>query len=374
MAKRVVILIEDDWELQGNGLGNVAHLQYLPALFLLNLADELGMRVTFMAEVLQQLRIREHAGRDRNLRMQADLWDDTVLLARERGHDVQLHLHPQWHGAPYADGYFRIGSNWNLAAHPAESRREMIRDGIRYLTDTLRQVDADYAVTAFKAGSWGLQPSGHLLRDLEQAGIRMVMGVGRGIRHRTADFSADYTELEEDLLPYYPDYEDIRKVSSRRERIVVVPLSHYRVGLGTISRQLARRLTGRGRAPERFFYHAAVPAGLAALSPMGPRLRGAMELLRNRGDVRCLDLGSASFQEMRLGLDQVMRRCEEAEPDVVPVVLQSHTKAYPGNWGDLARAFRYLVDRYGSRIEFQTCTQFVAGLAGFPVVRRAVHA
>ncbi len=62
MLTRIIVLIEDDWELFGNGLGNVADVQYLPLLFLLRLADQLGLKITFMAEVMQQLAMRGGRG------------------------------------------------------------------------------------------------------------------------------------------------------------------------------------------------------------------------------------------------------------------------------------------------------------------------
>ena len=45
MKKRFNILIEDDWEVMGNGLGNVAQLQYLPSMFFMKLAKRLGIKL-----------------------------------------------------------------------------------------------------------------------------------------------------------------------------------------------------------------------------------------------------------------------------------------------------------------------------------------
>ncbi len=368
MADRVIILIEDDWELLGNGLGNVAHLQYQPALFLLALADRLGMKVTFMAETLQQLAMRARADGDRGLAAQADLWDHAVRLFLDRGHDVQLHLHPQWDGAEYRDGFFRLGRQWNLAAHPAPARRRMIADSIAYLTGLLRPQRPDFAIHAFKAGSWGLQPSGGLLADLEAAGVRVVMGAGRGIHHDTPDFYADYTGLEEDTLPYYPDYEDIRRVSAVPRPLVVLPMPHYVLGAAGFARKAGRRLVSRGGGgvAGRFAYLGPIPPDVAALSPMGPP-RGSRGGLMQFRDTRTIDIAAGSFEEMQVGLDQAMERCRRADAPVVPLVLQSHTKGYEGNWGDLERFFGYLVNRYGRMIEFQTLTEFQAVLPSLRV-------
>lgn len=363
MADRVIVLVEDDWELLGNGLGNVAHLQYTPGLFLMRVADRLGMKVTFMAETLQQLTMRRLGERDRGLATQAALWEECVRLFTDRGHDVQLHLHPQWEGAEYRDGFFRLGRNWNVAAHPAPARRRMIAEGSAYLAELIRPQRPDYAVHSFKAGSWGLQPSAGILADLEAAGVRLVLGVGRGIHYRTEEFVADFEGLEEDTLPYHPDYDDIRRVAGAPGPLVVVPLPFYEVRAGDLARKARRRLVSRGGgAPaHRFFYQGPVPADLDVSSPMGPprgRGRGVKRFL----GVRSLDVAALTFDEMRLGLDQSMERCLRADAPVVPLVLQSHTKGYEGNWGDLERFYGYLVERYGRVIEFQTLSEFQAVL------------
>jgi hypothetical protein len=367
VAKRILVLIEDDWELQGNGLGNVAQLQYLPTLFLLNLAEQLGIRLTFMAEAMQQLRHREDATGNRNLRVQADLWDETIRMIKERGHDVQLHLHPQWTGARLEDGRYRVGGSWNLATYDAPARREMIARAIDYLRDLLLPLDPAYTVHSFKAGQWGLQPSGGILQDLEDAGIRVVLGVGKGIVYRTPDFEADYSGLEEEFLPYHPDYEDIRRVSHCPQPIVVLPLPYYTVGPVMLARQVARRAVRRN-SEDRLYYYPGLPGRDASYSPMGPRRVSRAALLKQRGDLRSLDIGSAGFDELRTAIDQIVRRALDAEPDVVPVVLQSHTKAYPGNWRDLTRFFRYLVERHGGHLEFLTFTDLVARLDTLSVV------
>lgn len=96
MAKRFCVLIEDDWELKGDGSGNVAQHQYLPALFLMKTASKLGIRLTFMVDVAQQLTFIKYQEMDANIRIQKQLWDETVCLMKQEGFDVQLHLHPHW--------------------------------------------------------------------------------------------------------------------------------------------------------------------------------------------------------------------------------------------------------------------------------------
>ena len=124
MEKKFCILIEDDWEVLGNGLGNVAQLQYLPSLYFMKLAKRLGINLTFMVEVVQQLEFIKHLDQDYNIRVQKNLWDDNIRLMIDYGFDVQLHLHPQWLNAEYKDDYFFLRDNWNMGKYePAERRK-----------------------------------------------------------------------------------------------------------------------------------------------------------------------------------------------------------------------------------------------------------
>lgn len=365
MADRVIVLVHDDWEIRGNGSGNVAQLQYLPALFLLDLCRELGMKVTFMAEVMQQLAMKRVAGGDRNIRIQAELWEESLRLYRDQGHDVQLHIHPHWHQAEWRDGFFHLGRNWNLATYPDEVRRDIIGTAVSYLTDLLRADDPAYTVHSFKAGSWGMQPSGGLMQDLEDAGIRLVMGPGRGIVLRSEHFSADYSGLEEDLLPYHPRYDDVQRLAAAPRPIVVLPLPWYEFTVRGLAGKAQRKLSDALRRtanaapgmPQR-----RLPPDIVANAPLIPAQTGRWGAISRLKSVRSLSVSGTTFEELRFAIDQIMERCLRSEAEVVPLVIQGHTKDFPGHWDDVGRFYRYLVHRYERCIEFMTLSEFLAVL------------
>ena len=226
---KIIILFQDDWEIRGNGSGNVADLQYLPLLFMLDLAKTFNIKFTFMVEVLQQLAFKKFADHNRNVKIQADLWDDCVLLMKGEGHDIQLHLHPQWHECKYEDGFFILNDNWNIATYTREQRKTMLASGISYLLDLINPIDQSYKVIAFKAGSWALQPSKGILEDLESFGVEFVLGPGKGIKHITEKIYINYDKMEEDILPYYPNYLEIEQISDKKEGIIILPLPFYKL-------------------------------------------------------------------------------------------------------------------------------------------------
>lgn len=371
MSPRIAIFIEDDWELAGEGYGNVAHLQYLPATFLMNTCAELGIRCTFMADAMQQLVFRRHAGKDAEIRLQSRLWDDTVSLMKDRGFDVQLHVHPQWRTAKWKDGHFKVDRKWNLAAWPDEERRSMLEESIGYLRDLLRQVDSDYEVRAYKAGSWGLQPWGPLFSDLRAAGIRLVLGPRRGMHFE--DIAVDYRGLEEETLPYHPDPDDIRKVSSAQKDVIVVPLAWYEPSLSRVAQlyvsKLQKRMTS-GAAAMTAFSPPMPPGLLDGYPTAGPRatLREALRYATH------LKIGDQPFGYLRRSFDDVLARVSDLDADLVVLPIESHTKQFGGNLSDIRRFLAYAVERQGHRVEFVDATGLLRMFDANPRSVRGGHA
>jgi len=345
-----MVIIEDDWELMGNGLGNVAHLQYLPALFLMDKAAELGLGVSFMVDAMQQLAFLEHADRDPQLRLQARLWRDTVGLMRDRGFDVQLHMHPQWASASLRDGYFHVDDEWNLGRWPDKERGEMVRRSAALLCETVRQADSDYQLRAFKAGSWGLQPSGGALRDLRAVGIRLVMAPRRGMYLPTA--GVDFRRLEEDTRPYRAQLDDIQRVAEQDQGILVVPLAWYRPTLAQAAGLLLSKLRKASLSPDRTIhqaYHGAIPSEVLA---SGPALKPSTALWGERRYLTHLKIGDQPFSYLKRSFAAVVERVSQLDAPFVALVIECHTKQLLVNYQAIGRFLEHLARRWSGRVEF----------------------
>ena len=363
---KIIVLWEDDWELRGNGLGNVAHLQYLPALFLMDVAKDLGVRLTFMVEVTQQLAFLKYAKVDRNLALQATLWENTVLTMIEQGFDVQLHIHPQWHEAPYKDGFFHVSNKWNFAEYSSKDRKVILSETSTYLTELLRQINPHYKICAFKAGAWALQPSKGLLEDLEEIGIKIVIGIRQGLKFEGRHFNIDYTNMEEPFSPYYPSYDDVTKMASGPTGIVIIPLQSYALSWRkriSATFKVISRVAGLNREPsdaEVYYYYKVMPPTITA-SPMINRqsywnkfIHGTTEHIN---PIHSLEQNKKAF-------DSFVNRASISGDAVVPLVIESHTKTFNNKFFcDRVRGFlTYIVENYNGLVEFQTLSTFLSCL------------
>jgi O-antigen/teichoic acid export membrane protein/SAM-dependent methyltransferase len=126
-----------------------------PANELLAIADDEGVKLTFMAELGEYLWLRDNQPHTADA--MAGQWRDAI----RRGHDVQLHLHPNWLpslGARLENGQWHW--DWSKAKaddYPGDLD-DLIRTCVQTLEALLRPERDDYRVTCFRAGAYQAQP------------------------------------------------------------------------------------------------------------------------------------------------------------------------------------------------------------------------
>ena len=138
-----------------------------PTSALLDACDAERARLTIFAELGEHAYLREHEPRVA-ARMEAQ-WRD----AAQRGHDVQIHLHPNWLpelGARLEDGRYA----WNELLTRAEDHPDLV--GLigrlrRTLEEAIRPVDPSYEAVAFRAGGYEAQPFRRLAEALRVNGV-----------------------------------------------------------------------------------------------------------------------------------------------------------------------------------------------------------
>jgi hypothetical protein len=222
----IYVVFTDDWELWGDGSGDPEQIQFQPMRELVRIFNRHGLRASFYVEIMQQLSFRRFQDRHSELKVLADRWDAAALETFRQGHDIQMHLHPQWSNATYAGGRWQLSGSWSLLNHDPIGVKRMLSEGKSYLENLLRGVDQNYRCLAFRAGHWCIAPSPFALSTLAGLGFTLDSSIVGGIRYRTSRAQLDYRNVEESFSPYYPSMEDARKVSTRPEPIVCVPTHH----------------------------------------------------------------------------------------------------------------------------------------------------
>lgn len=180
------LMLHDDWEIYGDGSGDPITLMFDPSRRILDICDKYQAKYTFYAEIGQQLNML-NAPVQKWTRY-ANTWERILQDAVARGHDVQLHFHPQWIGAKLKDGQWKLDlSKWNTAMVDEALLDKWIGIGAAYLRDLLQGVDPEFELLSYRAGGWMCQPSTGLYHVLKKHGIVCDVSVMKGRYKRFAD-------------------------------------------------------------------------------------------------------------------------------------------------------------------------------------------
>lgn len=302
------VVLSDDWELYGDGSGDMRKIQFANMRQLRGIYEEAGLRASFNAEVMQQLYHEREGERHPRLRELAREWRDVVCDTYSRGHDVQLHVHPQWHEARYVDGQWLVQDDWTLGHHPPARIRAMIATCKQYLENLLTRNAPDYRCVAFRAGAWALVPSEHVVPSLIDNGISLDVSIAPGLV-KTGEVDVDYSRLGREFLPYYPQAIDARLTASAPQPLVCVPTFTFDYTPAQKMRDTLAQFGLRGQA----------------VQPLTLRFKSFVRS-HTTSTRYVADLSALNLQQMHWMLQHIRQAAAASRAAEFPVVLTNHTK------------------------------------------------
>jgi hypothetical protein len=387
-ATKVHLVLVDDWELRGDGSGDMRVIQFEAMRRLRDTYERHGLRGSFNAEVMQQLKhVESGAGRPEHALL-AQEWEEVVKETFARGHDVQLHLHPQWLNATFEDGAWQLDDTWSILDYPPDVIRALVTRARDYLENLLRPVDPAYRCVSFRSGSWCVAPSPHILPILAEEGIVFDMSIAEGIYYDTQHVHVDYREVDEGFLPYYPQPDDARRVAPEPQPIVCLPTHTFRPGLpaylaGAIARKLKKvpvlaGPAGRWTAPSDTVLEPGGGSDYAqshwttdTSEPSASKLGKIASAARRTADqLKISDLSALTLLQMRVMLRDIRNRAALSGLPVVPVILENHSK----DIGDILPIDRFAGEvAAATDIEVVTLTEVARNIGdGLYAIRTAV--
>jgi hypothetical protein len=253
----------------------------------------------------------------------ADSWDEQVREAWRQGHDIQLHLHPQWLNGQYEAGRWQLHGDWSILNYDRDDAYAMLADGKAYLENLLQPIDPSYRCLAFRAGALAAAPSPHLFKSLVNLGINLDVSIAGGVFVNNDVLQLDYRDCEETFLPFHPRLEDARRVSATPEEIVCVPLNHFYGSRREVTRQnisLAREQLNRPGASSN-----KVDSPAARTSRIGLAFEKLIRPAIKRKHF-VSDTGRLNYPLMQEMLASIRERARASGLAQVPVVLTNHPK------------------------------------------------
>jgi hypothetical protein len=189
------LLLTLDYEIFGNGSGDVRQHMVEPTERMARICERHEVPLTIFFEAEEYLAFRRNA-RD----LEQALGYDPARLIREqvrslvsRGHDLQLHLHPEWVNATFEHGRWIL----NRSKSTVDSLFDTVEETDCYIAERKACLEdiAGKSVVAYRAGAFSAQPSAKLLHALAANRILIDSSVVKGLVHRGEYVSLDYNNV-----------------------------------------------------------------------------------------------------------------------------------------------------------------------------------
>ena len=189
------LLLTLDYEIFGNGSGDVRQHMVEPTEQMARICERYEAPLTIFFEAEEYLAFCRNA-RD----LEQALGYDPARLIREqvrslvsRGHDFQLHLHPQWYGARLEED-----RRWKLGVKATvDDLFESVEETAAYIGERKQMLEemTGREVTAYRAGAFSARPGKKLLAALAANNIKFDSSVVRGLFHQTDSYCLDYRNV-----------------------------------------------------------------------------------------------------------------------------------------------------------------------------------
>lgn len=201
------ILITVDYELFGNGAGDIRTHVLEPAEELIAFLAEFNIPCTFFietAEILSFERAIQTGRGDEALKRDFEAILEQIERMVLLGHDVQLHYHPQWSHAEPSTGRWELTSkHGSLLQYGPERLREELLAGKRFLETIGRAADPEYACQIFRAGAFHFDRLDILGTILLDCGMLADSSMVRGYTRQTEYATIDNRDLLSIQRPYW---------------------------------------------------------------------------------------------------------------------------------------------------------------------------
>ena len=200
------LILTLDYELYGNGSGDVFKNIIEPTNHILSILRQYNIHISIFFEVVEYWKIKEEWDKGNKMGYEnnpIEAINDQLRKAYVDGHDIQLHIHPQWVDAKYIDGKWHVNLNeWRLGDYHREgeySLKNLLLKGKQTIEDIIRPIDPEYKCIALRAGGYNAQPSQDIVRAMNEVGLQYDTSIFPGGERNTALSKFNYKSIPIDL-------------------------------------------------------------------------------------------------------------------------------------------------------------------------------
>lgn len=191
-----------DYELfMGNKVGTVDNSLIKPTKELVNVLNKYDVKATFFVDAAYLYRLNEFRNSYIKLEKDYSLVVEQIKNLSQSGHDIQLHIHPQWYYAEYN------GTDWKLPNSPYKLSDMEENEATECFVKSKRLLEKiiEKPVIAFRAGGYSIQTFASIPRLFSESGIIIDSSVLSGIKNLSDYQEYDYSMISSGSLYNFRD-------------------------------------------------------------------------------------------------------------------------------------------------------------------------
>lgn len=341
-----------DYEVYGDGTGSITDLVIDPTADFLDICERFGARGTLFVDVAEFMRMKEYKCFEEDL----TAVEEQLKHAHERGHDVQLHIHPWWFNAKFLDGKWQMNYTVSTLSHlDSIEASNYVNSCKQYLSVLLKGSENDYKCVAFRAGAWCMMPTKTIYHVLIAAGIKIDSSVYKWGKMDAENAKYDYSNAYSNIHPWVFDPEDVNEVDgSKGEHPKCLEVPIY-----TEHQRMISFITWK-----RVKLMRKVKSVLADNPRSGDTMSRKMDWLNKiklltKKRAKKLDFCKCTFRELKKMIQNVVKyHTNHTKDDYLPVVAIGHSKDFIYQQ-DLIDLLRFIKSDYPDLIEVVPLTYAV---------------
>ena len=349
---KVRILLEDDNEILGSGIGHTMFRQYLPTLKYIDILKNHNAKSTFYVDIAHLLFLRKNKN-FKDFNIQAQTIENLIGHIINSKMEVQLHIHSQWVNAEIKDNQVYVTKKWNIGQLSNSEQTKIVEECLLELKRIKDSFLDTIPNNSFKAGSWGLQPFDNLYKQFKEKGVKVVLGPIKGLKVDVLDM--DYTNLESDSSPYYCDKKNINYIAKDKD-IVVIPMTPTYLNWLDFIRyitQIISKSIFQRKEDEIDSYNP--PLEITSFKPLANKDKLNISLKPFRTHLK---INAQPFWYLKNTFKRSYKTVKNSDNLYKLLVIETHTKDFKNTFKDIDRFFNYLKMNFDD-LEFVTASQII---------------
>lgn len=324
---QIGLILTTDYEIFGNGTGCVEKCMIEPTERMAKTLERFGAKLTVFFDVCEYWAFEKEYEKGTLKKDWAASIENQLKDLTKRGHDVQLHFHPQWLD------YSFDGENWSLnydlwrigqlpfedKTNPERGLKALFERGKQTIEQIIREVKPDYVCNVFRAGAWSMQPEEYVLEAMKINEIKVDSTVAPGLYFQDEHTYFDFRGAPSSS-PSYKISSSLCK-EDKGGGVLEVPIFSCKVPLITIAYfQILRRIKKLQMKPKGC-------SGIALATAGKSKWQKVKELVFQKRKMFNFS-DATSSTEMIYFAKRALKKFTDFKGEMAPVVAISHPKTF----------------------------------------------